>query len=183
MPYDTAIEKSWQELEKLSGETNFSVYFMNDEYTVDTKAREILSLSCNVRTKDYLTILLLHYLARSIKGLAKISEEWISFKLLPGGDGYYPTFKKRVIDKILRKYGQHPEALLELIERFNAKRTQIADISVVIEAFKGVPVLLTAWKGDDEFSPEINVHFDKSICDIFCTEDIVVMSEAIAGRI
>jgi len=38
-------------------------------------------------------------------------------------------------------------------------------------------------RGDEEFGPEANILFDKSITDIFCTEDIVVLSEHAAAHI
>ncbi|MBU2062961.1 MAG: DUF3786 domain-containing protein, partial [Candidatus Omnitrophica bacterium] len=39
------------------------------------------------------------------------------------------------------------------------------------------------WRGDDEFGPQANIHFDKSVQEVFCTEDIVVFSENIAAKI
>lgn len=183
MPYDTAIDQAWQKLEEKVGEKDQEVAFLSDTYSVDLKKRSILSLSCNVPAKDYLTILLLHYIIRKLSGLPKITGEWIPFTQLAGGQGYYPTFKKRVIDRILRKYAKNPDGLLELVERFSAKKTQIADISVVLEGFIGIPVLITMSRSDEEFDACANIHFDKSITDILCTEDIVVMAEFIASKI
>jgi hypothetical protein len=136
-----------------------------------------------VSAKEYISILVLHYAAKRIAGLPLISGEWIDFRQLDGGQGYYPTFKKRVIDTIKRKYGANPEALLKLSERFKAKREESADTSVCLEVFEGVPVLLQVWKGDEEFGPEANILFDRNIKDIFCTEDIVVLSEFVAHSI
>lgn len=57
------------------------------------------------------------------------------------------------------------------------------DIGIVLEAFQGVPALITLWRGDEEFGPEVNMLFDKSITQIFCTEDIVVLAGIIASQI
>jgi len=51
----------------------------------------------------------------------------------------------------------------------------------VVDVFKGVPVLVELWAGDDEFGPEANMLFDKSIRDIFCIEDIVVLGGFVAS--
>lgn len=183
MGYDIAISKAWLQLKALTQEKNHSVWFLNDEYSVDLENRCILSLSCNVPSKDFLSILILHYLIRKFKGLPELSGEWISFKQLEGGQGYYPAFKKRVIEPILRKYKAEPEALFELTKRLKAKKVELADIAVVLDVFEGVPILIELWRADAEFGPEVNVLFDKNIQDIFCTEDVVVLAGFIASSI
>jgi len=183
MGYEPALEKAWSELKDLTKENSFSVKFLTDEYSVDIANREILSLSCNVKAKDYYSILILHYLVKKLKKFLPLTGEWISFQELEGGQGYYPAFKKRAIEPILRKYGTHPESLLELIERFSAKSIQIGDAGIVLEAFENVPVLITLWKGDEEFGPESNILFDRNITQIFCTEDIAVLGGIIANLI
>ncbi len=177
MGYDIALSKAWSELEDLAKDKNHSIRFLADEYSIDLEKKSILSLSCNIPAKEYLRILILHYLIQKLKGLPPMTGEWISFKQLVGGEGYYPSFKKRVIDTIMRKYKADPEALLKLVERLKAKRTQLADVSVVLQTFDSIPILINFWRGDNEFGPEVNVLFDKSIADIYSTEDIVVLSE------
>jgi len=183
MGYDVAISKSWQELESATKDKALQVQFLADEYSIDLDNKKVLSLSCNVAAKDYVSILVLHYAKKRIEGLPVVSGEWIDFRQLDGGQGYYPTFKKRIIDTIKRKYGVDPEALLKLSQRFKMKKDDSADISVSLEVLEGVPILIQLWKGDEEFGPEANILFDKNIKDIFCTEDIVVLSEFVAHSI
>lgn len=183
MPYDTALSKAWEELGGLVQKNEAAISFLADNYSINIEKRQVFSLACNVPAKDHLTIILLHYFIQSLKGLPALTGEWISFQELPGSIGYYPTFKKRVIERILRKYGKNPDGLLELVERFGAKRTQLADVSIAMEAFENIPLLINMWKGDSEFGPEANIHFDRNIAKIFCTEDIVVLSEIVAGQI
>ena len=183
MGYEVAIGKAWSALEDISKKKKHAVRLLRDEYTIEVEERRILSLSCNVSAKDSLSILILHYLAHSLKGLPHARNEWISFQQLDGGKGYYPTFKERVLKPILRKYKSKPEALLELTSRFKAKRVQFADIALVFDVFDSVPFIIEMWRGDDEFGPEANMLFDKSITDIFCTEDIVVLSEFVVHQI
>jgi len=183
MGYDAALSKAWSELDNLTKDKDISIRFLSDEYTVDLKNKRVLSLSCNAPCKDHISILILHYLKQKLKGLPSMHGEWISFKQLEGGQGYYPAFEKRVISPIMRKYGSNPEAILEIIDRFKAKRVQPADISIVLDVFDGVPVLISLWRRDEEFGPEANILLDKSIKDIFCTEDIVILSELVARNI
>jgi len=183
MPYDVALNKAWEELENSTKDSIVSVRFLADEYTVNVKDKKVLSLSCNVPVKDFLVILILHYLVKKSKGLPKITGEWIDFRELDGGQGYYSNFKKRVLKIVIKKYGTNPESLVSLISRFKAKRVELADVAICLEPLEGSPILVQAWKGDDEFSPEANILFDKNIKDIFCTEDIVILSEFLAHSI
>lgn len=183
MGYAVAVSKSWSELENVTKDKTLQVRFLADEYSIDLETKQVLSLSCNVPAKEYISILVLHYARKRIEGLSEASGEWIDFRQLDGGQGYYPTFKKRVIETIKRKYGSNPQALRKLLDRFKAKITDSADASIALEVFEGVPVLIQIWKGDEEFGPEANILFDKNIKDIFCTEDIVVLSEFVAHSI
>lgn len=183
MSYDIALNKAWDDLGSFKPKHNLSVKFLADEYTLDLESRRVLSLSCNVAAKDFTAILILHYLARKLEGLPELTNEWQSFKELSGIEGYYPAFRERSIEPILRKYGNKPEALLDVLDRLPAKRVDQGDIGIVVEAFEGVPALIELWRKDEEFAPEANILFDKSISRIFCTEDIVVLAGLVAASL
>lgn len=183
MSYEVAVNKAWEDLGKLNPDKIITVKLLADEYTIDFKARKILSLSCNAVAKDFMVILLLHYIVRKSEGLPPLAGEWITFKELSGIEGYYPTFRSRAIEPLIRKYGRHPEGILAALERFPGKRVEQGDIGIVLETFEGVPVLITLWRGDEEFGPEVNMLFDKNITQIFCTEDIVVLAGILASLI
>ena len=182
MGYSAALLKAWSELEQVMQRKPEPVRFLTDEYSVDTEGRRVLSLSCNIPAKEYIAVLILHYLIRKTKGLPAVTGEWISFRHLEGGDGYYSAFKKRVLDPIVRKHGSTPESLFGATEKLKAKRAQIADYSVVLEVFEGVPLLVTLQRGDEEFGPEATISYDRSIRNIFCTEDVVVLTEFVAAQ-
>ncbi len=181
MGYEQALEKAWAEISGLAPEKQLSLKFLNDNYSINTEARSVLSESCNVPAKTYLSILLLHYLIRKFrpKGPVKPTGEWIDFNQLEGGEEYYPTFKKRTISHLLRKYGKAPEAILKVSERLPVKTADKGDVGIVVYPFVDVPILITMWKADDEFGPDANILFDRTIADVFCTEDIVVLTETI----
>lgn len=183
MGYEVAINKAWQELAKQAKEKKFFVKFLADEYEVNLVSRRVLSVSCNVLAKEYLTILILHYLSQKLKGLPVPCAEWISFKELPGGLGYYEAFSKRVLEPLVRKYGRNPLGLLSSLDRLPGKKIQYGDCGIVVDLFEAVPVLITVWAQDDEFSAEANVLFDRTITQVFCTEDIVVLSEFLSKSI
>jgi len=183
MSYDAAINKAWDDLVKLKAKKTLSVKFLADEYTIDLESKKMLSLSCNALAKDFTAILILHYLVQKLKGLPGLTNEWLTFRELSGVEGYLAAFRKRAIEPIIRKYGNKPEAILDDLDRFPAKRVDQGDIGIVVEAFEGVPALIELWRKDEEFSPEANILFDKSVTKIFCTEDIVVLAGMIAASL
>lgn len=177
------MNKAWDELTKVSSGNKLTVKFLADEYEVDLQAKSVFSASCNVPAKDFTAILILHYLIKKIQGLSELKGEWLPFRELSGVEGYADAFKRRVIDPIIRKYGNNPEKILSALERFPAKKSGQGDVSIIIEAFEKVPVLVVLWRPDEEFSPEVNVLFDRSITEIFCTEDIIVLAGIVAGQV
>lgn len=183
MGYAAALDKSWEELKDLNPGKAVSVKFLADEYTVDYNSRQVLSLSCNVAPREHATILILHYLICKLKGLHSLNGEWISFKELEGGESYYPAFRKRAIEPLIRKYGANPGGVLTVLDRFPAKKANQADASFILEAFEGVPLLIELWQQDEEFGAEANMLFDKSIAKIFSTEDIAVLAGIVATKL
>jgi hypothetical protein len=177
--YETAITRGWEELAALSDADRISVPFLNDTYEIDIKQKSVSSLSCNVPTKDYLTLILQHYLIGSLKNNYTPLEEWVSFKDIEGGEFYYPAYRESVIKPLLRKYGEKPEALLEALKRFKGEKIPEGDIGIRIETFEGLYVKVLLWKGDDEFAPEATMLYDRNITRIFTMEDVVVFSRFI----
>ncbi|MDP2941000.1 MAG: DUF3786 domain-containing protein [Candidatus Omnitrophota bacterium] len=180
MGYAAAIDKAWETIARLSPSAPISIKFLADEYSVDLSARKVTLLACNVPAKDFSAILLLHYLVRKLSGLPQLSGEWLTFRELSGVEGYAEAFRKRCIEPIIRKYGHNPQGIFAAGERQPGEEIEAADAAIIVQAFEGVPALVKVWAADEEFKPEANIYFDRSIQRIFCTEDIVVLAGMIA---
>ncbi|MCX5715224.1 MAG: DUF3786 domain-containing protein [Candidatus Omnitrophica bacterium] len=183
MGYEVAINKAWEEVFLYNIGKETAVKFLGDEYTLDPENKKVISLACNITAKDFYSILILHYLVQMAKGLPLLTGEWVSFKEMAGVEGYASAFRKRAIEPIIRKYGAHPEGILSVLDRLTGKKINQGDIGIVLEVFKGVPVLVTLWKADDEFGPEANMLFDRNIAKIFCIEDVVVLAGLVASSL
>jgi len=183
MSYEIAFNKAWQELNSAYEGKIEPVIFLGDEYSVDREKKTILSLSCNVPAKDFLAILILHYLVQKNKGLPEPTGEWLTFRELAGIEGYYPAFRKRAVEPVIRKYGNKPENIFSVLERLPSRKADFKDFSIIVDAFAGVPVLIKLIRADEEFGPDANILFDKSVIKIFCTEDIIVLAGIVAGQL
>jgi Domain of unknown function (DUF3786) len=123
-------------------------------------------------------ILYLHYLcgAWSSKG-AKATGEWISFQEIPDGRFYMDAFQRRAKNPMVMTFGEKPDLLLKVAtELYGAVPFDQGDVSVVVTALPLVPVALILWKGDEEFPPEGNVLFDRSIIGVLSAEDVAWLS-------
>lgn len=179
MGYQQALDAAWHEIASLTDAKQFSVRLFADEYSIDAAGKSVTRMSCAVPAKDYTAIILLHYLIRACRlgNLPQPIGEWIDFKELEGGDAYYPTFRKRTIDRIVTKFGSAAEKFEAASGRFPVRKATIGDQGYIFQAFAEVPILIALYAADDEFGADANILFDKGIAHIFCTEDIVVLTE------
>lgn len=119
-------------------------------------------------------ILLLHYLRGAwVSGGAVSSEEWISFQEVPDGRFYIDAFQRRAKAPLIQAFGTKPEHLPEVAaELYNAVPFDRGDSSVVVQVLPLVPVALVLWRGDEEFPPDGNILFDRTISMLLSAEDI-----------
>ncbi|MCX5706314.1 MAG: DUF3786 domain-containing protein [Candidatus Omnitrophica bacterium] len=183
MGYEVAFKKAWEDLAKLSPKKPLSVKFLGDEYGIDLECKKVILLFSYLAAKDFLSIIILHYLAQEIKGLPKLTGEWLTFREFSGVEGYYEAFRKRSVEPIIKKYGSNPEAIKGALNRLPAKEFSGGDIGIILEVFAQVLVLVKFWKADEEFGADANIYFDANITKIFCIEDIVVLAGLVASKL
>ena len=122
--------------------------------------------------------LILHYLC-GICSIEKpgVAGEWVSFQDIPDGRFYMDPFIKRAKTPLIQTFGNNPDKMKEIAKKaYKAEDIDFGDCSVLIKALPFVPVVLVIWEGDDEFPPEGNLLFDKSISDILSAEDIATLA-------
>jgi hypothetical protein len=122
-------------------------------------------------------ILVLHYLKGCYEKGGPLSGEWIAFQDIPDGKFYLDAFLRRAKIPLLQSFGHQPERLTELAAKaYGARPFVHGDVSVLVQALPMVPVALVLWKGDEEFPPEANLIFDRSVRDLLSAEDVAWLS-------
>jgi hypothetical protein len=160
------------------GNSAFCLNFLNKEIIFSWPELEFAQRGSGAELPIQQQILLLHYLhgAWSCSG-AGITGEWISFQEVPDGKFYLDAFHRRAKNPMVQAFGQNPELLVKLAgEVFRAEPSDQGDVSVVVRALPLVPVALIIWKGDEEFPPEGNILFDRTIPKMLSAEDIAWLS-------
>jgi hypothetical protein len=126
-------------------------------------------------------VLLLHYLITATG--APVQDKWITFREVPSGSFYYPSFVKRAVRPLVKCFGDRPEALETMDGVMGQMVALPGDKAIKILALPRVPVVLTLWKGDDEFPADGNVYFDASVSSYLSTEDIAYLAGATVYKI
>jgi hypothetical protein len=156
------------------GEMCLSLRFQNQEITVTWPDFRFQVEKSQEELPIQQQILLLHYFHGAlVSSGASPGGEWISFQEVPDGRFYMDAFNKRAKIPLVQAFGPKPELMVRLaVESYGARLFDQGDFSVVMKALPLVPVALVLWKGDDEFSPDGTLLFDKTVVKILSAEDI-----------
>ncbi len=157
--------------ERTDGKASLSFHFLNKEINISWPE---LNFSYSVDSKEVPIqeqVLLLHYL--DLAEDVEISGEWIAYQEVPDGKFYLDAFIRRAKNPMVQGFGDNPELMVKLTtDVYGATPMEQGDLAVRIQALPLIPVALILWRGDDEFSPEGTILFDRTVSRILSAEDI-----------
>jgi hypothetical protein len=166
---------------ELQRDGTVTIRYLNQTYRIgiDKAAISIVDSKQEVSLRD--KILLMHYLVQS-KGTPS-AKNLITYRDLPGGLVYYPTFTKRTIEPMVDCFGSIPSRLIKAGEVLGASSAYMGDASLLINAFPRVPIYIIMWQSDTELPPGGNLLFDANITDYLESEDVTIVCETITWRL
>jgi hypothetical protein len=144
---------------------------------IDTNTLEILFLDSSRRVDPRLEILTLHYL-RDSRGI-KPSGRLISFKELPHGMNYYPSFYNRTEKVLLREFKDALDSLEDICKKFGGEQCGEGDRCYKIRIFPFLPLSFVVWEGDEEFPPNTSILFDETCFHYLLAEDLAILGELV----
>jgi hypothetical protein len=167
----------WHEGKRGGG---LEIAFLNKRYRVLLPGAEVRD-AAGEKPPLVRRVLILHYLIQAQgKDLAR---RWVDFRSLPGGVVYYPVFRGRVIARLVRMFGERPQALISAAAPLGGRAIAMADWAVEIPAFPRVPVVFALWEASDEFAPEGTIMYDDALPAYLETEDAIIVCEEILGAL
>ncbi len=178
---DEQCRKSSAQCQTAAGKKTVILKYLNQPYQISIPDGEISSMDENEPGTMRDKLIMLHYFL-SAKGTVP-SGKLITFRELPEGNVYQPTFAKRTIKPLVDNFGKEPDGLLLYSQMLGGYKADYGDTAITINAFSRVPITIVVWQGDDEFASQGNVLFDANISDYLPTEDITVLCEIIAWRL
>lgn len=99
---------------------------------------------------------------------AKVCGQWVSYRELPGGKEKYALFKKRgedVLQQLADKYTDFFDDILHMFDGRAVEKQFESDVSVVLQPFPLVPIMICYWRPDEGLASSLNIFFDKSAGD------------------
>jgi hypothetical protein len=157
------------------------IEYLNQSYQVTFPDIQVSLVDSGTEVPIKDKILFLHYLTQA-KGVP-IANKFITFKELPEGANYFPTFSKRSIEPLIGHFGGEPHRLIDAAERLGGREIDYGDVAVTINGFSRVPITLVLWQKDEEFPPRGNILFDVTISSYLSTYDITVLCETITWKL
>jgi hypothetical protein len=173
-------ERSAAEWHEDRGGGGFEIAFLNRRYRVELPGAEVRD-EAGEEPPLVRRVLILHYLIQA-QG-KELTRRWVDFRSLPGGVVYYPVFRGRVIARLVRMFGERPQALIAAAAPLGGRAIAMADWAVEILAFPRVPVVLALWEASDEFAPEGTIMYDDALPAYLETEDAIIVCEEILGEL
>jgi len=173
--------KSGARYQEIDSQKVIIIEYLNQSYQVTLPDIEISLTDSEEKVPIRDKVLILHYLT-SAKG-SPAANKLITYRELPEGANYFPTFSKRTIRVLLDHFGKEPRRLVGAAEKLGGHKVDYGDVAVTINAFRQVPITLVLWQGDAELAPEGSIIFDSTISDYLSTEDITVLCEIITWRL
>ena len=162
-------------------ENAVEIPFLGQAHRVGLPAFEVVRPDGDEEVPLTAKILILHYLSEA-SGVSP-SGEWITFAQVPGGDMYLPNFQARSVDRLVRVFDGREETLAEAARPLGGVAADYGDASVQLQVLPRVPVLVTLWRGDDEFDASGNLLFDSTVTDYLSTEDMVVLAGMVVSEL
>ncbi|MGB5158520.1 DUF3786 domain-containing protein [Desulfobacterium sp. N47] len=126
-------------------------------------------------------VIILHYLMAKFPG--NKTEQWISFREIPGASFYFSAFVKRAIDPLKNVFGKDIALFAKAAGCLNGNAIDAGDAGFEFKLFPFVSLQLVLWEGDEEFTPEANILFQDTIGDIFLPEDVAWLSGMLVYRL
>ncbi|UCG56045.1 MAG: DUF3786 domain-containing protein [Phycisphaerales bacterium] len=172
-----AHEGLWEQLEKLDGPETadrvdcrylsdppcYIVTLLNDEYVVDLPKREIFPSPADSEEQpagfiEQLCILAYLITAQDIPLGGKL----VRGETFPGGQFFFRGVHCLPTDKLEEAFGDNPEDLCRVSEKFDAKPREFGDASFELYLLPRVPVTMVVWGRDDEFDARASILFDQT---------------------
>jgi hypothetical protein len=138
----------------------YLITLLNSEYTVNLSEKQVLAAKDRSPAAFIEELCTLAYLINSqnLPPAGKLTP----VQALPGGQFFFRGPHKLNTDKLEATFGQNPEQLYNVIDRFSAKKYKFGDAAIELYILPRVALTIVIWRGDDEFPARASILFDQT---------------------
>ncbi|MDR1577444.1 MAG: DUF3786 domain-containing protein [Deltaproteobacteria bacterium] len=127
-------------------------------------------------------VLVLHYLLGA-KGLEP-QGEWVAYRQIPGGEFYHQAFHRRAEIPLAQVFGHKPGLFTKVTALLGGvERPGLGDEAASFRVLPHLDIALLVRHGDEEFEPDGQVLFDKTIVMYLNIEDVAWLGSALVYRL
>lgn len=127
-------------------------------------------------------VLVLHYL-QGAKGVAPVGE-LLAYRQIQGGEFYYAAFRKRAEVPLTSTFGQKPGLLSKAAAALGGTiREGVGDEAAIFRVLPNIDIVTVIHLGDEEFEPDGQVLFDRSVSQALTIEDVSWLGSALVYRL
>jgi hypothetical protein len=157
----------------------FQIPFLGRTYLVAWPNGQLTQAGAQEPVDITTQILLLHYLLTADG--TPVNGQWIAFRNLPGGLGYFAAFQGRASYRLAHTFGHDRPAFEAAARALLGERLTFGDSSFLFRALPRVWLAVVLNLGDEEFAPDANVLFDAAASHYLPTEDLAVLGGLLAS--
>jgi hypothetical protein len=164
--------------------SNLKFQFMNRDLLVTTVSYTVAWAQQSPEEEFALTdaVMVLHYL-QGTKGV-RPTGEFVAYRQIQGGEFYTAAFHKRSEVPLTGTFGHKPGLLTKVAGSLGGQPKEgFGDESFVFRVLPNIDIVTIIHHGDDEFQPEGQVLFDKSISEAMSIEDVAWLGSALVYRL
>jgi hypothetical protein len=177
--FDTIIQRTGYEF---VADDLFRVPFLNQVYRIffpEFRFEDEADSQKEVPIQEQ--ILILHYMLSPAP--SPLTDNWLSYREIPGASFYYSSFVRRAIDPLKKVFGQNIDNFIRAADLLGGKSIDTGDAGYEFRLFPNIPVRLILWAGDEEFPAEANMVFDENIGGMLSPEDIAWLAGMLVYRL
>jgi hypothetical protein len=126
-------------------------------------------------------IIILHYLMADWRGAP--AGAWIAYREIPGAAFYFGAFVKRAIEPLKKAFGRDAAGFGRAAARLEGRPVEPGDAAFEFAVLPHVPLRLILYTGDEEFPPEANILFDRSVGGRLSPEDAAWLAGMLVYRL
>lgn len=159
----------------------FLVPFFQTTYSVTWPDGEVRPAAGESEVDISSRLILLHYLLTADG--TPVSSNWIAFRNLPGGLGYYAAFQGRASLRLGRSFGSDVQRFRAAAQALQGESLSFGDASFMFRLLPRVWLAAVLHQADDEFPAGANIIFDGAVSHYLPTEDLAVLGGMLASRL
>lgn len=159
----------------------FILNFFGEELIIKFPEFDI-KLKGTTNCPEFIQTLILYYLINSIKTEKTPTGKWINFRELDDGMTYEGIFQNYTSHLLIKHFADF-DKLVKSASAIGGISQDIADASFIFYAFPKLPMLLTCWRGDDEFPPAYNLLFDETANNFMPTHGCTLLGRLATSKL